>query len=259
MRHIHTSFGDVAYLRRGTGPALILLTGWGVHPVHYRRLMSGLQAEYCCYVIAWPSFGSARLAAAWGLDNYALWLEEVLAAIRVNEPIMIIAHSFGAGVALKFSARTKLHIRQLVLINPIGIPFVRKLRRWSWYMLRAFIREIFAQSILPHTWRRRLLASRILCYISIKHWHSLVGRRTLWNTMHRFLSEDLSSTARQVIVPTIIVSGANDQLIPTSVAQTIAQLMPHATYIPVEKAGHDLCNFEPERFIEILRPYLLRP
>ncbi|MDE7264694.1 MAG: alpha/beta hydrolase, partial [Clostridia bacterium] len=68
-----------------------------------------------------PGFGaSAPLTEAWSVGDYADWLEKFIKAAGLNNPV-IIAHSFGARVALKYLAKNPCAAEKLVLTGGAGL------------------------------------------------------------------------------------------------------------------------------------------
>ena len=102
---------------------VVLLHGWALAQHAYRRVIEEI-AEQGCMVIApsMPGFGgSGDLAGeAFSLSGYAKWIADLLDALEIEEPAVLVGHSFGGGVAIKLAHDMPTRVRSLVLVNSIG-------------------------------------------------------------------------------------------------------------------------------------------
>lgn len=67
---------------------------------------------------------------------------------------------------------------------------------------------------------------------------------------------DSASLLRSVDVPTLIVRGADDELIPRAEAEALAELMPAAEVVELSGAGHLPPLETPEEFVRVLRGWM---
>ena len=102
---------------------VVLLHGWALAQHTYRKVIEEI-AEQGCMVIApsLPGFGgSGDLAGeAFSLSGYAKWVAELLDVLEIEEPAVLVGHSFGGGVAIKLAHDMPARVRSLVLVNSIG-------------------------------------------------------------------------------------------------------------------------------------------
>jgi pimeloyl-ACP methyl ester carboxylesterase len=130
------------YALCGEGLPVLFLHGWGLGP--YRNVVRRLGQEGCLVMApAQPGFsGTASLPAAeFSLAGYARWTEGFLDALNIDEPVVVIGHSFGGGVAIRLAHDAGHRVRSLVLVNSIGGAVWRQGRRlkslaqrplWDW-------------------------------------------------------------------------------------------------------------------------------
>lgn len=111
------------YSVAGDGLPVLMLHGWGLAQHTYRDVVKTI-AEQGCRVIApaMPGFGgTAELpGAAFSLGGYARWVASFLTALEIDEPVVLIGHSFGGGVAVQVAHDAPARVRSLVLVNSIG-------------------------------------------------------------------------------------------------------------------------------------------
>src|SRR5947209_269870 len=88
----------------GEGLPVLFLHGWGLGQHSYKRALRRLVQLGCkVYAPALPGFGgTGDLASrAFSFAGYAAWVNAFLTAVAVEEPVFLVGHSFGGGVAIK--------------------------------------------------------------------------------------------------------------------------------------------------------------
>src|SRR5438270_13495518 len=107
----------------GEGIPLLFLHGWGLAHHAYKRPLKRLVHLGCrVYAPALPGFGGTANLPKDGLTlaGYAAWADEFLDAVGVTEPLIVVGHSFGGGVAIQVAHDLPRRVRSLVLVNSIG-------------------------------------------------------------------------------------------------------------------------------------------
>ena len=112
-----------AYSMAGEGMPVVLLHGWALAQHTYRRVIEEI-AEQGCMVIApsMPGFGGSGdlKGSAFSISGYAKWVAGLLDVLEIEEPAVLVGHSFGGGVAIKLAHDMPSRVRSLVLVNSIG-------------------------------------------------------------------------------------------------------------------------------------------
>jgi pimeloyl-ACP methyl ester carboxylesterase len=111
------------YGRAGAGHPVLFLHGWALGQHTYRSVLERIAAEGCVvYAPGLPGFGgTADLPkASFSMAGYAEWVGDFLDHLEVDEPIVVVGHSFGGGVAIRFAHDHRDRIRSLVLVNAVG-------------------------------------------------------------------------------------------------------------------------------------------
>jgi pimeloyl-ACP methyl ester carboxylesterase len=111
------------YSVAGDGLPVLMLHGWGLAQHTYRDVVRTV-AEQGCRVIApaLPGFGgTAELPSeSFSFGGYARWVVSFLDELEIDEPVVVIGHSFGGGVAVRVAHDASARVRSLVLVNSIG-------------------------------------------------------------------------------------------------------------------------------------------
>lgn len=111
------------YSIAGSGMPVVLLHGWALAHHTYRGVIATI-ADQGCRVIApaMPGFGGTRdlPAESFSMRGYAQWVADLLDALEVEEPAVVLGHSFGGGVAIRLAFDHRQRVRSLVLVNSVG-------------------------------------------------------------------------------------------------------------------------------------------
>ncbi|MGB8859607.1 MAG: alpha/beta fold hydrolase [Ilumatobacteraceae bacterium] len=111
------------YSVAGEGLPVLLLHGWALAQHTYRDVIETIAAQGCQVIApAMPGFGGTDdlPGKEFSLRGYAQWVAELLDALDIEEPAVVVGHSFGGGVAVRFAHDFRTRVRSLVLVNSIG-------------------------------------------------------------------------------------------------------------------------------------------
>ncbi len=109
----------------GHGLPVVFLHGWGLGHRAYQHALRELMARGCrVYAPALPGFGgTAELPGKRRtMAGYAAWVDEFLDVMGIEQPALVVGHSFGGGVAIRLAHDAPQRVRHLVLINSVGSP-----------------------------------------------------------------------------------------------------------------------------------------
>lgn len=123
------------------GPPVVFLHGWALGSRAYKRAMRRLTNRGCrVFAPALPSFGgTADLpSGSMNLGGYANWVVSFMREVGIDEPALVIGHSFGGGVAIKLAWNQPTLIRYLVLLNAVGGMSSRPPWEWAFGFCREF-------------------------------------------------------------------------------------------------------------------------
>jgi pimeloyl-ACP methyl ester carboxylesterase len=107
----------------GEGLPVVFLHGWALGRRSYRHAIRRLVDLGCrVYAPNLPGFGRTPELPArrFSFAGYADWVLDFLDALQIEEPVFLVGHSFGGGVAVKVAHRHPDRVRSLVLVNSVG-------------------------------------------------------------------------------------------------------------------------------------------
>lgn len=114
---------QASYSTAGDGMPVLFLHGWGLGHQTYRQVIEAVAAQGVRVVApALPGFGrtDALPREQFSLAGFARWLASFCDAVGIDEPAVVLGHSFGGGVAVRLAHDHRDRVRSLVLVNSIG-------------------------------------------------------------------------------------------------------------------------------------------
>lgn len=207
---------NVNYIQYGEGKDVLLLHGWGQNIQMMRPIGDNLCSNHRITIIDFPGFGeSDEPSTPWTIDDYSLLIENLVKALNIRKPI-VMGHSFGGRVAIRFSANNP--IEKLVLF---GSPCIRENKK-----LPLSTRILKKIKTLPGM---NKLGEEMKKYIGSRDYKaaSPIMRQTLVNV----INEDLSSYARKIEEPTLLIWGEVDTEAPVDDARELEKIMIDAALI----------------------------
>jgi len=264
---------DLWFLERGEGPAVLFVHGLTGSYRHWEHLVDALAEDH--RVLAPDLFGhgqSAKPMGDYSLGGHAATLRDLLDRLGIDR-VTLVGHSLGGGIAMQFCYLFPDRVERLVLVSSGG--------------LGRSVSPLLRAATLPGAeWVLPLIASRW-----IRGGAEKVGRgvaRTGWRASSDLVEAwrgftslaDAESrraflaTTRSVIdpggqtvtahdhlplavdIPTLIVWGTKDRVIPAWHATTAHQAIPGSTVELFEGAGHYPHLDDPERFAALLESFV---
>lgn len=207
---------NINYIQYGEGEDVLLLHGWGQNIEMMKPLGDGLCSNHRITILDLPGFGkSDEPDFAWQVSDYAKMLEEFVKKLNIKKPV-VIGHSFGGRVAICYSADNP--INKLVLF---GSPCIRVEKELPLYVkVLKKLKEVPGLNSLGEAMKK---------YIGSRDYKaaSPLMRKILVNVVN----EDLSSYAKKIEEPTLLIWGENDTEAPIDEARMLEDMMIDAALI----------------------------
>jgi len=273
LRHIDLHGQQVGYRMAGQGPAVVLVHGMAGASTTWWGVMPDLAERYT--VIAPDLLGhgkSAKPRGDYSLGAYASGIRDLLVALGV-ERATFVGHSLGGGIAMQLGYQFPERCERIVLVASGG------LGKEVSVLLRA-VSLPGAEYILPvilTPWLR-LRAEGIGGFFNKLGWRPGPTLGEVWrsytNLTDRAGQQAFVHTVRSVIdisgqrvsardrlylasaVPSLIVWGEDDGIIPVEHAYAAHEAMPGSRLAVLPHAGHFLPFEQPEWFAHTLLDFL---
>ncbi|OGL35621.1 hypothetical protein A3F65_00960 [Candidatus Saccharibacteria bacterium RIFCSPHIGHO2_12_FULL_47_16b] len=239
------------YLKAGSGRKVVVcLHGWGVDSTNFARLIEKLQAKYTILALDLPGFGgSQEPPGAWGVENYASFVNAWLKKIGQKEIYALIGHSNGGAIAIALLGNGWLKSSKLVLLASGGIRDIYKMRR-LFLKSGAKIAKLPIQ-LLPRRTRDKV---RGRVYKTIGS--DLMLLPELEPSYRKIISQDLQSIATKIRQPTLIIYGSGDRTTPVKYGQLFNDAIKGSRLEIIPQAGHFIHQEQAEKVAAMLEEFL---
>lgn len=272
LSHVTIHGHDVRYRRAGAGEAIVLIHGLAGSSLTWRPVMPALAEHYD--VIAPDLLGhgeSAKPMGDYSLGAMASGLRDLLAILDV-ERATIVGQSFGGGVAMQLAYQHPELCNRLVLVGSGGLG-----REVSWLLRLCSLPG--AEQLMPLVFPRPFAAAGsavggflhdrgMRAPLVSEMWRaysSLAGaenRKAFVRTMRGVIEpggQTVSALDRLYLagnLPTLIVWGDRDAIIPVDHAHTAHEAIPGSRLEILEGVGHFPHAEAPERFVETMCDFM---
>lgn len=256
----------------GDRPVLLLIHGMAGSSVTWRQVMPALAERYTVVAPDLPGHGeSDKPRQDYSLGAHANALRDLLIALGVG-PATVVGQSLGGGIAMQLAYQHPRHCERLVLVSSGGLG-----HEVSW-ILRALAfpgAELVMPVLFPSIARdagnaisRRLHRLGLRAPRLEEEWRSYASltdgetRRAFLRTLRAVVDtggQAVSAHDRLYLssrLPTLIVWGERDGIIPVAHAHQAHQAMPASRLVTFEDSGHFPHIEEPARFIEALTGFV---
>lgn len=235
------------YLDAGSGPPVILLHGFTTRHETWRDTVPALSRRFRVVAVDLPGFGESDKPADFDYDlpGYAKWLGAFMDAIGAPRAALI-GNSMGGGIAYTLATSLPERVSHLVLVDAVGYQpraerfFVFRLMavRGVGELLLALMTRFSVRTILSmFAYHDRRFVTREVVDRYLAPLRTPGGRAAALRTIRRV---DFDSAPGPVActVPTLIVWGARDRIVPAAHGQRYARDIPGARLHVFENCGH---------------------
>jgi len=214
----------VRYRVVGAGEPLVLVHGLGGSWRWWSRVVPTLARRRSVYLVDLP-----RLGRAVRPEELSSWLERWIDSVAISRADLA-GHSLGGLVAAEVAAKRAEWIRRLVLVAPAGIPCGRSVRARVVPLATELleVRRDLPMVVADAVRTRPLPLARGIAYSS--RW-------------------DVRPALPDVRVPTLLVWGRRDRLVPVAIADEWLRRLPHArlvqlqcSHVPLLEAPEELAD-----------------
>jgi pimeloyl-ACP methyl ester carboxylesterase len=262
-----------AFRMAGSGPAVLLLHGIGDDSITWRDVMPDLTRDHL--VIAPDLLGhgaSDKPRGDYSVGGFANGLRDLLSVLDV-ERVTLVGHSLGAGVAMQFAYQYPQLCERLILVSAGGVahdvhPLFRVLAlpgvsaalatlrfapaRWSMQSVTGLLERLDTAAGSDADDLLRIAASlpdQRARGAFVRSLRSVIDPRGQLVTM-------LDRSYLMEAIPTLLVWGERDAVIPVRHAHEAHEAMPGSILEIFDGAGHFPFRTDPNRFLSVLRRFI---
>jgi len=245
-------------------PVMVFIHGWGGSSRYWECTARSLTDRYDCLLYDMRGFGRSRLPTPdrnaaprfatktelerdYALEAYVDDLAELLDILGLDR-VSLNAHSMGASVATLFINRHRDRVDRAILTcsglfdyNPVTFNLFHAVSRWvvilrpRWMTAIAGLEGLFMQRFLhreiPLQDKRDFLADFVLA-----DFDAALG--TIYTSVSYHAATIMPSEFARVDVPTLLIAGEHDIIIPALMGQRAAKLSSAIDYCEIPDTAH---------------------
>ena len=239
----------VFYECSGSGPAVMLLHGWGCNHTFWAPIAQVLSRSYTVYNFDLPGFGqSDEPMAVWGVNEYVEMLEAFVRehcvaadasdgrsgggseAGRALPAVSLVGHSFGGRMSILYASRNP--VTRIALVDAAGVRPKRTLgyyrRVYTYKFKRWLVLNIFHRPDLFEQWRAH--------QGSADYKAASVRMKPIFS---KVVNQDLKEFLPAIQAPVLLFWGEKDTATPLADAKIMEKMIPSETrLVVIPGAGH---------------------
>jgi 2-hydroxy-6-oxonona-2,4-dienedioate hydrolase len=219
-------------------PTVVLVHGLVVSSRYMVAAAELLAADYRVYAPDLPGFGKSDkpprvLNVAELSDSLVAWMEKISL-----KSAALVGNSFGCQIIVELALRHPERVEKAVLQGPTVDPLGRTALRQIGRLLLDSVRE--PPSLLP---------IELLDYLD-------AGFRRSVRTFRFMLEDRIEEKLPRVSVPTLVVRGSRDPIVPQRWAEEATKLLPVGRLVVIPGATHTANYGAPSDFTRVVRAFL---
>ncbi|MEK7543814.1 MAG: alpha/beta hydrolase [Patescibacteria group bacterium] len=232
---------------------IVILHGWGLSGKTFLPLQQCLKKQgYRVFAPDLPGFGASKIPEhPLTLSDYAQFLDEYLKKNQIVQPVLI-GHSFGGRVSLKYNELYPKRVAALVLSGTPGFTPIPKKKLILFITLAKIGGFLF--SIPPFNLFQDVVRRWYYYVVGAKEFFRAEG--TMRETFKRIVREDLVTSMVSVNVPTLLLWGEYDIIVPISIAERMHRLIAGSALVIIPEVDHGVPFKEPEIFASYVKRYI---
>jgi pimeloyl-ACP methyl ester carboxylesterase len=264
---------EMTYRTAGSGPVLLLVHGMAGSSLMWNDVLPGLAKHFTVIAPDLPGHGqSAKPRGDYSLGAFASSLRDLTLALG-HERVTVVGQSLGGGVVMQFAYQFPERTERLVLVSSGGLgQEVNLLLRLLTLPGSDFVLPLACTNFVHDAgltvagWMSNLGFRPSSHLVQIwESYGSLADPATRTAFLHTLRSvvdqsgQRVSATNRLYLasrVPTMIVWGDNDRIIPVQQGYEAHDAIPGSRLEIFEGAGHFPHCEDPERFVEVLTDFM---
>lgn len=243
-------------LIHGTGASLHTWEGW----------VSELKNEHRIITLDLPAYGltGPNQTGDYSQDFYVSFMEKFLSKLKIKRCVLG-GNSLGGGITWAYALEHPERVSKMILVDAGGYPMVSKSVPIAFQIARMPIVGNLFKYILPHSIIEKSLQNvyvhdeRITPEL-IERYYDLSSRegnrKAFIDRMKSSIKNDKYIKIKTLNMPTLIIWGKEDGLIPVDVAEKFHKDLPNDTMIIFKDLGHTPMEEDPMLTVKAVKDFL---
>ncbi|HEY9625950.1 MAG TPA: alpha/beta hydrolase [Coleofasciculaceae cyanobacterium] len=258
-------------------PTLVFIHGWAGSKRYWESTAQALSDQFDCLLYDLRGFGRSLLprpippevaALGYELEGYADDLSLLLDALNLKR-VFLNAHSTGASIAVLFVNRYPERVEQAILtcsgIFEYEARSFKLFHQASKYVVGFRPNWLTAipgadRMFMTRFLRRPISAAARKAFLEdfvTADYEAALG--TVYTAVSQKAAEEMPQEFAQLPVPTLLISGEYDQIIPVDLGQRAAALSDRVQQVVIDNTAHFPMLEDAETYLQQIRQFLKPP
>src|ERR1019366_361768 len=250
----------------GNGHPIVFLHGGGLNAHTWDVVALMLRDRYRCIALDQRGHGDSEWSPAidYGVETQVRDVEGFVESLKLEQPILV-GQSMGGLNAMAYAVRHSERLKGLVVVDvgpEIDAAGAQRIREFASTPELESPEAFLERAVKFNPLRNPTVLRRSLFYnlrqlpsgkFALKHDQRRASEEA-WriSTAQR---ERLSREVTRISCPTLIVRGALSDVLSDQAAENFARSLPHARWVQVEKAGHNVQGDNPRGLLDAILPF----
>jgi pimeloyl-ACP methyl ester carboxylesterase len=250
----------------GNGHPIVLLHGGGLNAHTWDVVALMLRDRYRCIALDQRGHGDSEWSPAidYGVETQVRDVEGFVESLKLEQPILV-GQSMGGLNAMAYAVRHSEQLKGLVVVDvgpEIDAAGAQRIREFASTPELESPEAFLERAVKFNPLRNPAVLRRSLFYnlrqlpsgkFALKHDQRRASEEA-WriSTAQR---ERLSREVTRISCPALIVRGALSDVLSDQAAENFARSLPHARWMQVEKAGHNVQGDNPRGLLDAILPF----
>lgn len=238
MPYAHVNGIDLRYETDGSGPPIVLLTGFGGDVAFWKKATEILSDEFTVIRMDNRGAGTASCNEDFTLEDISKDAVALADHLGIRE-FNVLGWSMGSHIAYNIALSVSDRVKNLILVSS----YIYRPAR-SGYILSAMIDAV--KEGMPSEYFGKIMNS--ICYtegffeerektgeyIQLPDLSDPIGLR------RQLRAVDLSKISEKIDVPTLVIHGEEDIMVDWKEGSKLAEFIPKSEFVLIEGAGHQM-------------------
>lgn len=255
-------------------PVLVFVHGWAGSTRYWQSTAIALSDQFDCLLYDLRGFGQSHLprpfpdpvaALDYELESYADDLALLLDRLNLQQ-VYLNAHSTGSSIAVLFMTRYPDRVKRAVLTchgifeyQPRAFKAFHQFGRYvvmfrpSWLKQIPGVEQMFMSRFLRQSIPRQAKQDFLEDFLTAD-FEAALG--TIYTAVSEKAALEMPQEYEKLTVPTLLISGQYDKIIPVDLGRQAARLNPLVQHVIMPNTAHFPMLETPEAYLQQVRPFL---
>lgn len=247
---------------------IVLIHGTGASLHTWEAWVSELKNEHRIITLDLPAYGltGPNQTEDYSQDYYVNFMNKFLSKLNINRCILG-GNSLGGSITWAYALEHPEKVSRMILVDAGGYPMVSKSVPIAFQIARMPVVGNLFKYILPHSIIEKSLQNvyvhddRIMPEL-IERYYDMAcregNRKAFLDRMKSAVKNDKYLKIKTLTMPTLIIWGKEDGLIPLDVAEKFHKDLPNDTLVVFKDLGHTPMEEDPATTVKAVKVFLTK-